>query len=146
MVSFLIIISFLLHFITFTAIYMLFQQLKNAKKQDMNEIMELFDTYLQEVKDENNRLQQVLRDHNQRSDNMYQQVKPTKQPEIEMDEFEQLQAIPIPDAVGDTVTASLESRVLQMHNQGLPIDEIARNLNCGKTEVEIIIKLREKMK
>ncbi|MBP2077682.1 DUF6115 domain-containing protein [Oceanobacillus polygoni] len=146
MVSFLIIISFLLHFITFTAIYMLFQQLKNAKKQDMNEIMELFDTYLQEVKDENNRLQQVLRDHNQRSDNMYQQVKPTKQPEIEMDEYEQLQAIPIPDAVGDTVTASLESRVLQLHNQGLPIDDIAQKLNCGKTEVEIIIKLREKMK
>ncbi|MEK3908347.1 DUF6115 domain-containing protein [Oceanobacillus sp. FSL W7-1309] len=140
MVSFLIIISFLLHFITFIAIYMFFKQLQNVKTQDLNEVIALFDTYLQEVKAENNRLQQLLEDRNKKTDQTH-----TKQEEPETEEYEKSHDIPIPDDVGDTVVASLESRVLQLHNRGVPVDEIAKELNCGKTEAEIIIKLHEKM-
>ncbi|WP_339227733.1 hypothetical protein NSQ77_19475 [Oceanobacillus sp. FSL K6-2867] len=140
MISLLIIISFLLHFIAFFAIYMLFQQLQNVKKQDMDEIIKLFDTYLQEVKAENNRLQRVLRDNEKTNENSNM-----GQARTEADTMEEPEIFPIPEDAGDTVEASLESRVLQLHNQGVPVGEIARKLNCGKTEAEIIIKLHEKM-
>ncbi|MEM1506445.1 hypothetical protein RG959_24150, partial [Domibacillus sp. 8LH] len=44
----------------------------------------------------------------------------------------------------DQVEASLQSRILQLHHRGKSNTEIAKQLDCGKTEVELIIKLYAK--
>ncbi|WP_337020083.1 DUF6115 domain-containing protein [Oceanobacillus massiliensis] len=145
MVSFLLIISFLLHLVAIAAIYKLFQQLHTFKTQDSAEIEALFDKYLQEIKRENSRLQEEL-----------QQEKNTQRPvksepaaadpadKSEADSDIEPDFLPADIEYTDTMEASLESRVLQLHQEGLPIGEIARKLNCGKTEAEIIVKMHQK--
>ncbi|WP_249869760.1 helix-turn-helix domain-containing protein [Oceanobacillus saliphilus] len=143
MVSFLLIISFLLHLTALTAIYKLHQQLDSVKSQDSKEIEGLFEAYLQEIKNENSRLQaqlQTVEDNN--SKRLVSEEPANKQEGNSADWTEAYQDLPI--NVGeakDTIEASLESRVLQLHREGYPNSDIARRLNCGKTEVEIILKL-----
>lgn len=142
MVSFLLIISFLLHVVAIVAIYSLFQQLQSIKKQGTQDIMELMEVYLQEIREENNRLQSELQTQEQtkqeKTDVVVQQEMPING-EKDITDFG-----PLESEMEDTIEASLESRVLQLHAEGLSNNEIARQLDCGKTEVEIIIKLQNK--
>lgn len=151
MVSFLLIISFLLHILALFAIFQLFQQLQTYKKQDdSQEVMELLDIYLQEMKEENNRLQTLLEKNvdkgqqEQKSSEESEQKSNKKMKQFdagseELDLDYLLDELPV-----SQVDASLESRVLQLHSNGMKIENIARTLNCGKTEVDLIIKLYEK--
>ncbi|MGJ9458884.1 DUF6115 domain-containing protein [Oceanobacillus sp. CF4.6] len=145
MVSFLLIISFLLHLAALGAIYKLFQQIQTLKSQDTKEIEGLFEAYLQEIKEENSRLQAQLKANQKNKSSIT--AKKQQGPEQESQpahwlegDMEQL----LSPVEADTLEASLESKVLQMHSEGLAIGDIARNLDCGKTEVEIILKLHKK--
>jgi len=60
--------------------------------------------------------------------------------EKEMQPIEDFQ----PAAFQDEVETSLEAQILQLHTNGETIDDIAKKLNCGKTEAEIIIKMHQK--
>jgi len=143
MVSFLLIISFILHIVTIVAIYSLFQQLQTAKNQDTQDIMDIMEVYLQEIKEENNRLQSELQQEQEYIQEKTNVVKQQEQSNMQ----EEINAIVYPKKeLGDTIEASLESRVLQLHAEGLAVNDIARKLDCGKTEAEIIIKLYEKNK
>lgn len=147
MVSFALIISFLLHVIALASIYTLFQQLQNLKKQDSQEIMELMETYLQEVKDENSRLQQEFQTMKQieQANAQVKMVASEKDLSVTDSQPEELREVILPENdAGDTIEASLESRVLQLYHSGVSANDIARKIGCGKTEVEIIIKLHEK--
>lgn len=67
MTSFLLIVSFLLHIVAFIAIYQLYKQTQLPKKEKVSqEMIELFDMYLAEIKKENKRLENTLleREHN----------------------------------------------------------------------------------
>ena len=151
MVSFLLIISFLLHILALFAIFQLFQQLQTYKKQDdSQDVMELLEIYLQEMKEENNRLQTLLDKNVVKGQ---QKQRSTEEPERksnkETQQFDAGSEVHDLDYLIDElpvtkVDASLESRVLQLHANGMKIENIARTLNCGKTEVELIIKLYEK--
>ncbi|ASN05706.1 DUF6115 domain-containing protein [Virgibacillus necropolis] len=143
MTSFLLIISFLLHMVTFTAIYQLYKQTKLPNQNSSSqEIMELFEVYLAEIKEENNRLEQTLLDKEHKPDD---EVCPVPHMKEEVN----------PEGVDDTYTTpkvdddvhyktSLHAKILQMHDQGMPNEEIARKLNSGKTEVDLIIKIHAK--
>ena len=134
MTSFLLIISFLLHIIAFIAIYQLYKQVQTPNKQGASqETIELLDMYLVEVKEENKRLEKTLlaKEQYQSNENpMEKEVANTYTlPEVDDDiQFE----------------TSQQAEILQMHDQGMSNAEIARKLNCGKTEVELIIKLHAK--
>ena len=151
MVSFLLIISFLLHILALFAIFQLFQQLQTYKKQDdSQEVMELLEIHLQEMKEENNRLQTLLEKN---VDKGHQEQQSTEEPERNSNkETKQFDAgsealdldYLLDESPASQVDASLESRVLQLHANGMKIENIARTLNCGNTEVELIIKLYEK--
>jgi len=145
MVSLLLIISFLLHLISIYAIYQLFQQKQALNRNDADELAELFESYLQEIKVENEQLQKNL-ERNNSAESAVQPEQPKKPGPNHVslnnqlsDEFQ----LPEFDSQ-DHVEASMESKVLQLYSKGLSTSDIAQKLNCGNTEVELIIKLHKK--
>lgn len=138
MTSFLLIVSFLLHIVAFIAIYQLYKQTQLPKKEKVSqEMIELFDMYLVEIKEENKRLENTLleREHD-KSARMSEKAAKEKEGD---DSY-------VPPESNDNVKfqTSLQAKVLQMHDQGMSNDEIARNLHSGKTEVDLIVKLHAK--
>ncbi|WP_067729429.1 DUF6115 domain-containing protein [Oceanobacillus damuensis] len=143
MISFLLIISFLLHVIGMAAIYKLYQQLASLKTQDAKEIEGLFEAYLQEIRNENRRLQDQLLTAEKNSETIKDSSESAASQETIATDVKEEFSEPYAagDGPEDILEASLESRVLQLHSEGLSQNDIARRLNCGKTEVEIILKL-----
>lgn len=144
MISFLLIISFLLHLISIYAIYMLNKQLR--KKEDTTEIAQLFEAYLQEIKKENDRLQNDLKRYTHNKSDKPIVVQTEKKERIldhgmKDTEKEWLKHV---EQVNDSLESSLEARVLQLHHQGLSVTDIAKKLDCGQTEAELIIRFHKK--
>ncbi|SES75870.1 hypothetical protein SAMN05216389_10269 [Oceanobacillus limi] len=151
MTSFLLVISFLLHIITISGIYFLLKQIQILRAQNHTEdLPELLESYLGEIKAENKRLQEELT-----ASPVKRKPKPTyksdsqskPQPNQTIKAVDQkLDEYPAPktDSMDDKVQASLQSRILQLHQSGFSIEEIARKLNCGKTEAELTVKLHGK--
>lgn len=149
MPSFLLIISFLIHIILLIAVYYLFQQTQLLKQTNTKELTDLFETYLNEIKQENRRLETKINSKTNETKQAHEQKRnepdTTKEKKIinknEMDGRE-LKT----DIIDDTFTTSLEAQVLQLYQQGKEVEEIAQMLNCGKTEAELIINLSKKRK
>ncbi len=139
MTSFLLLISFLLHIISFSAIYQLKQvkQHHQSNTTDSN-IGALFESYLAEFKEENNRLQQALKQTN------HAQLEPDSEGNMEEIASTIVENVPmVDDSKEDKVVTSLKANILQLYSKGLSPGEIAKQLNCGKTEAELIIKLHQ---
>lgn len=149
MVSFLLIISFLLHIVSLFAIFQLFKLQQSASKEsDSQEVMEVLEIYLGEIKEENNRLQNLIEKQSQQLEDVNEEKQMVSNQVIKENTkaepgFSDLDAL-IEDVPEYQVDASLESRVLQLHSKGKTIEEIAKTLDCGKTEAELIIKLYRK--
>lgn len=137
-------------------IFSLMNQIKVIKDKNTSEIEQLLSTYLEEIKDENARLQREL----MRVNNVNREI-PSYEPHIKVhDEQDNLRVenIPTPNEynnlehivnnndVADVVETSIEARSLQLYNEGYSITEIAQKLNCGKTEVSLIIDLANREK
>lgn len=140
MVAFLLIISFLLHLAALAAIYKLFIQLQEMKNQEPADIMELMELHLQEIREENERLSNLLTHRDGLSD----EKEPAGNKYLEKDSETADILAPNESRQKDLLVASLEAQVLQLHKAGVPIEEISKRLNCGVGEAEIIIKLYEK--
>lgn len=140
MVTFIFAISFILHIITIFAIYLLFKQNQQLKHENIHDTTALLESYLAEIKDENNRLQAELAvsSSNHETDEASGVTKHHASEEtlINDDPFS-LRDV----EQTDHVEASLQAKVLQLHDQGFTETEIAKKLNCGKTEAALIIKL-----
>ncbi|MBT2598682.1 MULTISPECIES: hypothetical protein [Oceanobacillus] len=146
MSSLLWIISFLLHMIALLAIYKLLQQIQVLKQRPASEsnIDSKLKHYIEEIRQENQNLQALIQkgatpDQKQQSNGVLEEFNLQEEPFSE-----QIKENFSSEDAEDTVEASLEARVLQLYNQGKTIDEIASELECGKTEAEIIIKLHQK--
>ncbi|MGM8364110.1 helix-turn-helix domain-containing protein [Virgibacillus sp. W0181] len=144
MTLFLLTISFLLHIVTFVIIYQLLKQLRMLKQDSTEEMEKIFDAYLQEIKEENRSLQLEINESKQAEQRR-------KQPHASNNSSHQRKIvnnyIPLDSnkPPTDFVETSLQSQILQLYDEGLSVDEIAKKLNCGKTEVDLTIKmLREK--
>ncbi|WP_121522926.1 DUF6115 domain-containing protein [Oceanobacillus piezotolerans] len=143
MTSFLLIISFLLHIIALYAIVQLYWKVKALNQPNTAEVTELFETYLQEIKEENDRLHELLESH------QVNHINTSTQKKEKMGEKRINSPIPEPPPIenkenSDSLEASLEAKVLQLHQQGLSITDIAKRLHCGETEAALIIKLHKK--
>lgn len=145
MTSFLLIISFLLHIVAFIAIFQLYKQAQISKQDSSSsEMMELFEVYLAEIKEENKRLEETLLDKKEYipTDDTF-----TATPQVNEKPWqkESSDGYKVPE-VDDQVQfeTSLQANILQLYNQGMSNEDIARKLSCGKTEVDLIVKLHAK--
>ncbi|GEN86475.1 hypothetical protein MKY30_20940 [Oceanobacillus sp. FSL W8-0428] len=145
-------ISFLLHGISILAIYLLLKDRQNAGGNKQTE--KILKETLEEIQRENRTLQNLLVEEKQPDKKPFnnEKVKPESlKPQIENKENDAQSEMEWPDieipqsaAYQDEVETSLEAKVLQLHTNGETIDDIAKKLNCGKTEAEIIIKMYQK--
>ncbi|MCT1903775.1 DUF6115 domain-containing protein [Oceanobacillus sojae] len=145
-------ISFLLHGISILAIYLL---LKDRQNLDGNKQTEkILKETLVEIQRENRMLQNLLAEEKKSEENLvnneeiktesFKSQKENKEKDTQAEmKFPDIE-IPQSSAYQDEVETSLEAKVLQLHTNGETIDDIAKKLNCGKTEAEIIIKMYQK--
>lgn len=136
--SIILFLSILLHIVAFWLIFKLNNKLKQNKSPDPNEIAELLEYYLDEFKIENKQLKDEL-------DNQSPLSKDEKNMnDVESDHSETEGNFEVEVEADDFLETSLEAEVLHLHQQKYPPAEIAKRLNCGKTEVELIIKFHDK--
>lgn len=122
-------------------IYKLNKKLKQVQSTNYHEVTELLSYYLEEIKEENNQLKnQLMTESSINEENEKSAV--TNESEENPPAKRNSHILPIYE--GETedehVETSLEAQVLNLHRQHVPSADIARKLNCGKTEVDLIIK------
>ncbi|MUV39933.1 hypothetical protein JNUCC1_03817 [Lentibacillus sp. JNUCC-1] len=137
----LLVMSFMLHIITLLAIYLLYSHIKTFKKDKPHEVLELLDVYLEEIKLENENLREQLNQGYSNTEHRTDQVKQTTQRPVKPQDS-QHGADTLASDISDTYEHSLHSEILHMHHEGYHADEIARHLNCGKTEADLVIKMQ----
>lgn len=110
----------------------------------------LLSRFLDEIKHENRQLQQQLKQQPRRESEQEQTdipektVKEKKQASFMKETVkEESEFPPIPVEKEDRVETSVESKMFQMYQKGIPIEKIAKQMNRGKTEVELFIKLNQ---
>nr|WP_077704043.1 hypothetical protein [Virgibacillus dokdonensis] len=135
--SILILVSFLLHMVAFTVIFQLYKRMNTNQQLDTSEIDALLAAYIDEIKQENIRLQQQLITLNKRENVETDQIQLVKKEEKD---------VPYNNEQQDEMTTSLQAKILQLHSQGHTASEIAQQLNCGKTEVALTIKFQQNSK
>lgn len=147
MVSLLLIISFLLHTVLLMTVYYLHQQLQQTKRSRKKEIESLFENFLQEIKQENELLQHQLveRHKNTNTNSVYT---PPKEERINVSpkplkHHYKIDLQALHEEKRDELETSVEGQVFQLYREGKSIEEIARELHRGKTEIELMIKLHE---
>lgn len=157
MTSLLLIVSFLLHAVLLIAIYQLYQQLQQMKQTKENESQQIVQQFIAEIKEENKHLQaqitaqyaspdvhenQQLKDEsNMISHSTTSRTIPTEQ-EKPMKHIDSI--IELTDNKHEQTEVSFEGKVLQLYQQGFDVDQIAKQLNSGRTEVDLIIKLQSR--
>ncbi|WP_078595619.1 DUF6115 domain-containing protein [Evansella clarkii] len=162
---YLLIISFLLHLVCFYFIILLYQRLKQQepfdKEKTLDEMEEMLLAYTTEMKENNEKIARIV---SRKLNNQTAGLKPDdrssaaepdesereqEEPDgeiiafqTEQDSAEQKEYTPpLPDEEKAVrVDTSPQSRVLSLHNEGYTIKEIARKLNMGTGEVELMIK------
>ncbi len=161
----LMIISLLLHGVTFLWILTLMQRLQqpDASKAEIeqmkNEMEDLLISYTAEMKEENERLLRQLELRNrvdkgsERVPSQEQQsmeaearvervkVKQGKQEQAKQERYEEYTP-PFIDELKEDIyyEQSDTAKVLALAEQGLSVEQIAKKLNIGKGEVELLLK------
>lgn len=146
---------FILQFVSFFLIALLFTRLSNAKdiekqhEEFMKEMDDAVSAYLFEIKDENNRLIEELALTNETS-NLIKEEEKTPKDEIPFSPRLTVsksavaklyqQSLPVKETVVDKTELSPQDHVLALSNAGKSIEEIAKLLGKGKTEIELMLK------
>ncbi|GGF10842.1 swarming motility protein SwrB [Halobacillus andaensis] len=139
MVYFLLVISFIINGIIIFALFTLFTRVKRTEEIELRrnevarEIEDLFSSYLLEIKEENKRLETNLsrQDKNGFTRENREQKRESYLP-------------PHPSQENRRYEPSPHSRVIKLHKEGETVDDIAKQLNLGITETELIIKFHQK--
>lgn len=123
------------------AIYYLFKEVQALKRNQPTNITAILEKYLQDIRMENDRLQELSSTHGQTQQPTQREHHTGKEPKVTSE------TVPTynPELVQteDVSETSLQARMLQMHHQGKTAKEIAQSLNCGHTEVELTLKFYE---
>lgn len=145
MYPYLLTISFILHLLAFFWIFLLSLRLKRANEIEkrqveiQKEIEDLFQSYLMEMKEENEKLLNYI-DKPTKSpimarEKVTQQIYQTPKGKTKTKEY----TPPVP-TTQERFEPTLNSKVVLLHEQGFKTEEIAQKLNKGKTEIELILK------
>jgi hypothetical protein len=177
MTQFLLFFSLLLHGITFILLIYFYKQ--NTKQQDIEEMRKeirevesIFESYLMEIRDENEKLLNILNENGKNvkdiPSNKMEGINVQVDEPIQMEEIftfphkkmedvnhtEPYEYLPKKDTKAkiesedlpeisqdDQIDApSVQAQVLQLFKQGYKTEDIAKKLNMGKTEIDLIIK------
>jgi hypothetical protein len=156
MIAFLLVVSFILHALSLFVIILLYLQLSKVKEtekrqQQMAEEMEqTFSAYLLEWKEENERFLKELTDMLTNRTKADRKQSPSKVNATSTKEEALPNYFPNVDDVEDIVDIrhqampSLVEEAWQLFEQGKTIEEIAKILKKGKTEIELLLKFRQK--
>ncbi|WP_138414787.1 DUF6115 domain-containing protein [Aquibacillus sediminis] len=170
MVTFILVISLILHLMTFIIIRVMMTKLKRADQlakkqtQSMKEIEELFSVYLVELKEENQKLLDhfPVKEHQQqsseedimekkatavkRSSSTVQRTYSSKENKRDTSLSNQPNNYqpPLINDKEDIVEQSTSATVYSLYDQGYSVNDIAKKLDCGKTEVELMLKFYRK--
>ncbi|WP_261132874.1 DUF6115 domain-containing protein [Bacillus sp. Marseille-Q3570] len=157
MTAFLLGISFIIHVITLLSLIIIWKRSGAADHQDLKaakkEMEDILLAYTTEMKEENEAFLKELAslddrrktDRNQRDingDEIPREKRPMNQKasdEIIQDEEDKIYSPPINEEK-ETFGVSLGSQIISLHNNGYSLDEIAKKVNKGKGEVELMIK------
>jgi hypothetical protein len=164
MLAFLLTISFLLHALSLWIIILLYLRLAKVKEMEKQqqqmteEIERTFSAYLLEWKEENERflteLAAILPNRSRTDHLPKDSTEPLTEGNKTTEPSEETEPLPsyFPniDEIKDIVdirqqpASSAADRVWQLYEQGKTVEEIAKILNKGKTEVELLLKFRQK--
>ncbi|WP_297989803.1 DUF6115 domain-containing protein [Anoxybacillus sp.] len=144
MTTFLWMISFVLHGISLFLIILLslkWMKVKEAEKEQaewLREMETMMTTYLMQFKEENERFVKQITSSPVRQKK--KEAPPLLPVEQVIDQVELSTAKPN----GEQSLESLVSEALKLQQQGKTIDEIAKTLKRGKTEMELLLKFHQK--
>ena len=134
-----IFISIALHLVSFLCIVLLF--LKQTKSSDVSEeIATSMEVYIEQLEEENDRLMTEVKSYVDKRENQLDtrlrvlEHGKTLSPEVE--EQKKPVIIQHPSANNER-----NQKALQLHSQGFSVTDIARILNCGVGEVELIVNI-----
>ncbi|TFB23185.1 hypothetical protein E3U55_05040 [Filobacillus milosensis] len=164
MTQLLIFISLILHGVTFFVIFGLYQKLQKVNEGEshfnkrVQETEDLFSSYLLEIKDENKKFIDTISKINHQpsaSRHKTERSKATIETKVE-------EPIPFPNYETSEETSktfqpetievndrseqpSIQTQIMHLYQNGYTIEEIAKRLNKGNTEIELIVKFNQKM-
>src|SRR5690625_2775171 len=142
MISFLFVVSFLLHIVLLIIVFYLYQQLQTLQRKQYSDMEDMLNNFLQQLKVENQQLEHHLRLKNVTREQAQPDFKQPNEPTKEWNESsKEYPPIPLENPSVDQVETSLHSQVFHLHQKGLTTEEIAKQLNRGKTEIELIVTL-----
>lgn len=146
---------FILQFVSFFLIALLFTRLSHVKdiekkhEEFMKEMDDAVSAYLFEIKDENNRLIEELAMTNE-TKNVGKEYERAPQEEVPFSPRSTVsksavaklyqQSSPVKDIVEVKSEPSPQDQVLALSKAGKSIEEIAKLLGKGKTEIELMLK------
>jgi hypothetical protein len=157
MTVFLLIVSFIIDGVLILALFTMMNKVRQAEelelrqKQVASEIEDLFTSYLLEIKEENKRMGEWIK-------NNKGPVEKGEKPEIKGDVKEERLDIPKPnqshpfssykppqpEIEQEEYRPSIHSRVFELKEKGYSFEEIAKMLDKGKTEIELLYKFHQK--
>jgi hypothetical protein len=158
MTNFLLVLSLILHAVGFyfiTLLFMKYQSVKHIEERQaamLAETEQYLSAYLMELKDENEKLLSEMK-HMQRSEHKSKENNAPRQPDVK-DSVEEAD-FPVPSFTHeDRVEISfhnpepaspltLEEKAFQLNQKGFSAEEIAKQLNKGITEIELMLKFRQ---
>lgn len=156
--DYLLLISFIIHAVTLVIIRQLKVKLdqpsitKQTLDQQQKEIEELLAVYLLEIREENDKMIQLI---DQQAKHVPQEKikeativeQPPRKPMMEArqqeNKYQDYQPF-MPEPEEAVVEPSFAAQVLSLAERGDSIETIAKKLNRGKTEVELLIKFHQK--
>lgn len=139
--------SFILHIIIFWRLVYLNKKVTHLKNSNPKDIMQLMELYLEEIKAENEQLKEALYRHDFKTEKITQDnhVETANHYEnLVVDDEEPPFLLNLEIEQQDDVSTSFEAQVLHLYHQHVSPSEIAKKLECGQTEVELLIKFHEK--
>ena len=155
MISTFIIILFLLNFITIFAVILLYMrqnrliELEKQQHKNNEKSAELLSSFLYEIKEENERFMEKIATKDITEQDVTNVVNTEQEKTTTFDHVED-------DASTENVLADLfvydqieaqeepfVQQVKKLQNQGLSIEQIAKKLNKGKTEIDLLLKFQK---
>ncbi|WP_175989035.1 hypothetical protein [Bacillus sp. Marseille-Q1617] len=171
MTTFLFFVSFLLNIVSLLAIIILYTRqnrfidLEKRQGKMLQEMEETISTYLIEMKEENEAFINSLHQRNEEPSSHPAQPDSSRKEEpsslankrlhaakaykkpaasVERNEEDSGWSPPLPDDSREFGGGSLVTQVITLQQKGLSIEEIAKRLGKGKTEIELLLKFNQK--
>src|SRR5699024_11546803 len=117
--------------------------INTIKQTNNNEIHKLFEQYLEAFNKENDRFQEHIFSKYQSFQQILTETSHSNKYADENVDDHNYSILSSVEDMDDSYETSLQSQILQLYDQGYSEEDIAKQLNCGKTEVELIVKFHQ---